>query len=192
MPCATTRTPSGVISGRIRRHAIALRSPAISGHAADDDPVCCATAATRTAPGARPTPARRSPCTIPRPARCSPRCRAWAPRNRRAIDGAHAALPAWRAAARRASAPLLARVLRPDAPHRRDLGVIMTREQGKPIAESDAEIGYAAAFLEWMGRRASASTATRSPPSRPTRGSSCSSSRSGLLRHHALETSPRP
>jgi acyl-CoA reductase-like NAD-dependent aldehyde dehydrogenase len=35
--------------------------------------------------------------------------------------------------------------------HRRDLAMIMTREQGKPLAESDAEIGYAAAFLEWMG-----------------------------------------
>ena len=35
--------------------------------------------------------------------------------------------------------------------HRRDLAMIMTREQGKPLAESDAEIGYAASFLEWMG-----------------------------------------
>ncbi len=38
--------------------------------------------------------------------------------------------------------------------HRRDLAMIMTREQGKPLAESDAEIGYAASFLEWMGEEA--------------------------------------
>ena len=30
----------------------------------------------------------------------------------------------------------------------------MTREQGKPLAESDAEIGYAASFLEWFGEEA--------------------------------------
>ena len=55
-----------------------------------------------------PTRARRSPSTTRRPARCSPRCRAWAPREtRRAIEAAPAALPAWRGARRAERARIL-------------------------------------------------------------------------------------
>jgi succinate-semialdehyde dehydrogenase/glutarate-semialdehyde dehydrogenase len=38
--------------------------------------------------------------------------------------------------------------------HRHDLALIMTREQGKPLAEASAEIGYAASFLEWFAEEA--------------------------------------
>ncbi|MBR0554557.1 NAD-dependent succinate-semialdehyde dehydrogenase [Ciceribacter sp. L1K23] len=34
--------------------------------------------------------------------------------------------------------------------HARDLAVIMTAEQGKPLAESEGEISYAANFLDWF------------------------------------------
>lgn len=40
--------------------------------------------------------------------------------------------------------------------HREDLAVLMTAEQGKPLAEARGEIGFAASFLEWFaeeGRR---------------------------------------
>ena len=71
--------------------------------------------------------------------------------TRRAIEGASAALPAWRARPARERAAYLRAFSDLMLRHRRDLAMIMTREQGKPLAESDAEIAYAAAFLEWMG-----------------------------------------
>src|SRR5690606_35398295 len=35
-----------------------------------------------------------------------------------------------------------------------DLAVLMTAEQGKPLAESKGEVAYAASFLEWFGEEA--------------------------------------
>jgi succinate-semialdehyde dehydrogenase/glutarate-semialdehyde dehydrogenase len=71
--------------------------------------------------------------------------------TRRAIEAANAALPAWRARPAQERAAYLRAFSDLILRHRRDLAMIMTREQGKPLAESDAEIAYAASFLEWMG-----------------------------------------
>ena len=71
--------------------------------------------------------------------------------TRRAIEAAAAALPAWRARPAQERAAYLRAFSDLILRHRRDLAMIMTREQGKPLAESDAEIAYAASFLEWMG-----------------------------------------
>jgi succinate-semialdehyde dehydrogenase/glutarate-semialdehyde dehydrogenase len=72
----------------------------------------------------------------------------------RAIAGAAAALPAWRAR----TAPERARVLRRWAElmlaHQDDLGRLMTLEQGKPLAEARGEIAYAASFIEWFAEEA--------------------------------------
>ena len=38
--------------------------------------------------------------------------------------------------------------------HETELATLLTTEQGKPLAESRAEIGYAASFLEWFGEEA--------------------------------------
>ena len=38
--------------------------------------------------------------------------------------------------------------------HQQDLAVIMTAEQGKPLAESKGEIAYAASFIEWFAEEA--------------------------------------
>jgi succinate-semialdehyde dehydrogenase/glutarate-semialdehyde dehydrogenase len=38
--------------------------------------------------------------------------------------------------------------------HQEDLAIIMTAEQGKPLAESRGEIAYAAAFIEWFAEEA--------------------------------------
>ena len=35
--------------------------------------------------------------------------------------------------------------------HLEDLSLLLTLEQGKPLAESSAEVAYAASFLEWFG-----------------------------------------
>lgn len=74
----------------------------------------------------------------------------------RAIFAAEVAFPAWR----RRPAHERGKILRTWADlmlaHREDLARIMTLEQGKPLAESRAEIVYAASFLEWFaeeGRR---------------------------------------
>ena len=74
--------------------------------------------------------------------------------TRRAIEAAAAALPDWRARPARERAAILRGFSDLMLRHRRDLAMILTREQGKPLAEADAEIGYAAAFLEWFGEEA--------------------------------------
>ena len=49
-----------------------------------------------------------------------------------------------------------AQAQRPDAGQRDDLALIMTTEQGKPLAESKGEIAYAASFIEWFAEEAQA------------------------------------
>ena len=71
-----------------------------------------------------------------------------------AIDAAAAALDEWKAQ------PALnrARILRRAADlirERRDrIALVMTSEQGKPLAEAAGEVEYAASFLEWFGGEA--------------------------------------
>ena len=77
--------------------------------------------------------------------------------TRRAIDAANAALPGWRAKTAAERATRLRRWFELMMTHQDDLALIMTSEQGKPLAESNGEIAYAANFLEWFaeeGRRA--------------------------------------
>lgn len=71
--------------------------------------------------------------------------------TRRAIAAAHAALPGWRTQTAAARGNLLRRWSDLMLEHRQDLARIMTLEQGKPLAESDGEIAYAASFFEWFG-----------------------------------------
>jgi succinate-semialdehyde dehydrogenase/glutarate-semialdehyde dehydrogenase/aspartate-semialdehyde dehydrogenase len=73
-----------------------------------------------------------------------------------AIEAAQVAWITWRAATPEERGRLLRRwaALMRDA--RQDLALIMTREQGKPLAEAGSEIDYAASFLDWFaeeGRR---------------------------------------
>lgn len=70
--------------------------------------------------------------------------------TRRAISAADAALPAWRALAAKERSLILRRWFELIMANQDDLAVIMTAEQGKPLAESKGEIAYAAAFIEWF------------------------------------------
>jgi succinate-semialdehyde dehydrogenase / glutarate-semialdehyde dehydrogenase len=70
--------------------------------------------------------------------------------TRRAIEAAHAALPGWRALTARDRAALLRRWFGLLLEHQDDLAVLMTLEQGKPLAEARGEIAYAASFIEWF------------------------------------------
>ncbi|MFL5263374.1 MAG: NADP-dependent succinate-semialdehyde dehydrogenase [Anaeromyxobacteraceae bacterium] len=69
---------------------------------------------------------------------------------RRAIEAAGAALPAWRARTARDRAAVLRRWFDLILANQEDLAILMTAEQGKPLAESRGEIAYAAAFIEWF------------------------------------------
>ncbi|MFT0531550.1 NADP-dependent succinate-semialdehyde dehydrogenase [Castellaniella hirudinis] len=77
--------------------------------------------------------------------------------TRRAIEAAHRAWAAWRALTAQQRAGILRRWFDLMQAHTEDLAVIMTAEQGKPLAESRGEIAYAASYLEWYaeeGKRA--------------------------------------
>ncbi len=71
--------------------------------------------------------------------------------TRRALEGAEAALPAWRGATAAERARILRRWADLMLENENDLALLLTLEQGKPLAESVAEIRYAASFLEWFG-----------------------------------------
>ncbi|MGE0222716.1 MAG: NADP-dependent succinate-semialdehyde dehydrogenase [Acetobacteraceae bacterium] len=70
--------------------------------------------------------------------------------TRRAIEAANRAWPAWRAMLAKDRAAILRKLNDLMLENAEDLGVIMTAEQGKPLAESKGEIAYAASFIEWF------------------------------------------
>ena len=76
--------------------------------------------------------------------------------TRRAIAAAEAALPAWRSLLAKERSSILRRWHDLILEHADDLAMLMTREQGKPLAEARGEVTYAATFVEWFaeeGRR---------------------------------------
>jgi succinate-semialdehyde dehydrogenase/glutarate-semialdehyde dehydrogenase len=74
--------------------------------------------------------------------------------TRRAIEAAQRALPGWRGKTAKERAGVMRRWSDLMLEHQEDLAVLMTTEQGKPLAEARAEIVYAASFLEWFGEEA--------------------------------------
>ena len=70
--------------------------------------------------------------------------------TRRAIEAARLAQPAWRARTAGERARILRRWFELMLEHQEDLALLMTREQGKPLAEARGEIAYAASFIEWF------------------------------------------
>jgi succinate-semialdehyde dehydrogenase/glutarate-semialdehyde dehydrogenase len=67
-----------------------------------------------------------------------------------AIDAANEAYPAWRAKTAAERSAILRRWFELMLENQEDLAVLMTAEQGKPLAESRGEIAYAASFIEWF------------------------------------------
>ena len=70
--------------------------------------------------------------------------------TRRAIEAANEALPAWRAKTAKERAGILRKWNDLLLANQDDLGLIMTSEQGKPLAEAKGEVAYAASFIEWF------------------------------------------
>ena len=72
----------------------------------------------------------------------------------RAIEAANAAYPAWRAMLAKERGAILRKLSDLMLANADDLAVIMTAEQGKPLAESKGEIVYAASFIDWFADEA--------------------------------------
>ncbi|MDW5598731.1 NAD-dependent succinate-semialdehyde dehydrogenase [Conexibacter stalactiti] len=76
---------------------------------------------------------------------------------RRAIDAAAVALPKWSRLSAKERARLMRRWYELIVEHVDDLAVLLTAEQGKPLAEARGEVLYGAGFVEWYaeeGKRA--------------------------------------
>ena len=69
---------------------------------------------------------------------------------RRAIEAADRAWPAWRAKTAKERAALLRKWFDLMMANQDDLGLLLTSEQGKPLAEAKGEIAYGASFIEWF------------------------------------------
>jgi succinate-semialdehyde dehydrogenase/glutarate-semialdehyde dehydrogenase len=74
--------------------------------------------------------------------------------TRAAIAAAEAALPDWRGRLASDRSRLLRRWFDLVMANQDDLATILTREQGKSLAEARGEIGYAAAYIEWFAEEA--------------------------------------
>jgi len=74
--------------------------------------------------------------------------------TRRAIDAAQRAFVSWRSKTADERARVLRRWYELMMAHQEDLAVLMTCEQGKPLAEARGEIAYAASFIEWFAEEA--------------------------------------
>ncbi|AOM41485.1 NAD-dependent succinate-semialdehyde dehydrogenase [Xenorhabdus hominickii] len=73
--------------------------------------------------------------------------------TKKAIQAAHDALPQWRALTAHQRAQLLQNWFRLISENKKQLAAIMTSEQGKPLAEAEGEIVYAASFIEWFAEQ---------------------------------------
>lgn len=73
---------------------------------------------------------------------------------RAAIEAAHTAFATWRKTTAKERARLLRNWFELIMARQEDLAVLMTREQGKPLAEARGEIAYAASFVEWFAEQA--------------------------------------
>jgi succinate-semialdehyde dehydrogenase/glutarate-semialdehyde dehydrogenase len=74
--------------------------------------------------------------------------------TRQAIEAAARAFPAWSRKLAKERAAILRRWYELQIAHARDLALLMTREQGKPLAEARAEVDYAASFTEFFAEEA--------------------------------------
>lgn len=70
------------------------------------------------------------------------------------VDAAQRAFAGWRALSIAARGKILQRWADLMCKHAEDLAQILSREQGKPLAESRGEIAYAASFIPWFAEEA--------------------------------------
>ncbi|WP_322893984.1 MULTISPECIES: NAD-dependent succinate-semialdehyde dehydrogenase [unclassified Yoonia] len=71
-----------------------------------------------------------------------------------AIDAAQKAQKPWAALPAKERSKVLRKWFDLMMAHQEDLAIIMTAEQGKPLAEARGEVAYGASFVEWFGEEA--------------------------------------
>ncbi len=74
--------------------------------------------------------------------------------TRSAVEAAQNAWPKWRVTTAKERSSLLRKWCDLVLLHRDDLALLMTSEQGKPLAEARGEVLYAASFIEWFSEEA--------------------------------------
>jgi succinate-semialdehyde dehydrogenase / glutarate-semialdehyde dehydrogenase len=74
--------------------------------------------------------------------------------GKRAVDAAQQAFATWRSLPAKQRAALLKRWNDLIVSHAEDLGKLISREQGKPLAEGKGEVLYAASYVEWYAEEA--------------------------------------
>ena len=88
---------------------------------------------------------------------------------RAALEAAHAAFASWRAVPARQRAQILKRWNDLVVQHQEDLGRLISREQGKPLAEGRGEVAYAASYIEWFAEEATRANGDVIPAAVPGR-----------------------
>jgi succinate-semialdehyde dehydrogenase / glutarate-semialdehyde dehydrogenase len=71
-----------------------------------------------------------------------------------AIEVAHQAFLSWRQTTAKHRSEILRRWYELIVQHRDDLAILITLEEGKPVAEAKTEIDYAASFVQWFSEEA--------------------------------------
>jgi succinate-semialdehyde dehydrogenase / glutarate-semialdehyde dehydrogenase len=74
--------------------------------------------------------------------------------TRRTIEAADRAFQSWKRTTAKERARLLRKWFDLMMENQEDLAVLMTHEQGKPLAESRGEVAYGASFVEWYAEEA--------------------------------------
>jgi succinate-semialdehyde dehydrogenase / glutarate-semialdehyde dehydrogenase len=74
--------------------------------------------------------------------------------TRRAIEAANKAWPAWRSKTAKERSAIIRKWSELQLAHADDLALILTSEQGKPLAEAKGEITIGAAYTEWFAEEA--------------------------------------
>src|SRR5256885_1903601 len=118
----------------------------------------------RGAAGAPPPPPPPAPVAVPPPATGALITEvpdSGAAEARAALDAAHAAFPAWRRTPAKQRAAIIKRWNDLVLAHQDDLGRLISREQGKPLAEGKGEVAYAASYIEWFAEEATDRKSTR-------------------------------
>ncbi|WP_034295115.1 NADP-dependent succinate-semialdehyde dehydrogenase [Herbaspirillum sp. RV1423] len=88
--------------------------------------------------------------------------------TRRAIEAAQTAWTGWRKKTAKERSIVLRKWNDLMLANADDLALIMTAEQGKPLAEAKGEIAYAASFIEWFGEEAKRTYGDTIPSPSPT------------------------
>ena len=88
---------------------------------------------------------------------------------RSAVDAAHAAFALWRKVPAKQRAQIIKRWNDLVMANQDDLGKLVSREQGKPLAEGKGEIAYAASYIEWFAEEATRANGDLIPAPLPGR-----------------------